>query len=53
MDNFNGPVALLVGAAKGVVHITLADKNIVADYIPVDLAIKAIIVAAWRKATDT
>lgn len=52
VDNFNGPVALLIGAAKGVVHVTLADRDIVADYIPVDVCIKAIIVAAWRKATE-
>ena len=51
MDNFHGPVGLMVAAGKGVVHIALAEKTVVADYMPVDVAIKALIVSAWERAT--
>lgn len=51
MDNFHGPVGLLAAAGKGLVHIALADQSVVADYMPVDIAIKAVIVAAWERAT--
>lgn len=51
MDNFHGPVGLMVAAGKGIVHIALADKAVVADYMPVDIAIKAVIVSAWERAT--
>lgn len=53
MDNFHGPVGLLAAAGKGLVHIALADQSVVADYMPVDIAIKAVIVAAWERATAT
>ncbi|XP_026277010.2 putative fatty acyl-CoA reductase CG5065 [Frankliniella occidentalis] len=51
MDNFHGPVGLMAAAGKGLVHVALADSEVVADYMPVDIAIKAIIVAAWERAT--
>lgn len=50
LDNFNGPVGLLMAAGKGFVRILLSDRNALPDYVPVDLAIKAIIVAAWHRA---
>lgn len=52
MDNFNGPVGLLVGSGKGVVRTIFSDPNAVSDYIPVDLAIRAMITAAWHRATS-
>ncbi|KAJ1527952.1 hypothetical protein ONE63_007885 [Megalurothrips usitatus] len=50
MDNFHGPVGLMAAAGKGLVHIALADSEVVADYMPVDIAIKAVIVSAWERA---
>ncbi|XP_034248653.1 putative fatty acyl-CoA reductase CG5065 [Thrips palmi] len=50
IDNFQGPVGLMVAAGKGVVHIALAESTVTADYMPVDIAIKALIVATWDRA---
>nr|XP_018899460.1 PREDICTED: fatty acyl-CoA reductase 1-like isoform X1 [Bemisia tabaci] len=47
IDNFNGPTGLLVGVGKGVIRTTMADKSAVPDYMPVDVSVKAMIVAAW------
>lgn len=51
IDNFNGPVALMIACGKGIVRITYSNKRIIPDYIPVDISIKSIIVAAWHRAT--
>ncbi|XP_021712516.1 putative fatty acyl-CoA reductase CG5065 [Aedes aegypti] len=51
IDNFNGPVGLLVGSGIGLCRTMYCDPNNVADYTPVDVCIKAMIVAAWKKGT--
>ncbi|XP_066990935.2 fatty acyl-CoA reductase 1 [Anabrus simplex] len=50
IDNFNGPLGLFVGAGKGVVHVTLCKDSARLDYIPVDIACKALITAGWYEA---
>ncbi|XP_058820697.1 putative fatty acyl-CoA reductase CG5065 [Topomyia yanbarensis] len=52
MDNFNGPVGLLVGSGIGICRTMYCDPNNVSDYTPVDVCIKAMIVAAWKRGTD-
>ncbi|EEB15404.1 conserved hypothetical protein [Pediculus humanus corporis] len=47
IDNFNGPVGLLVASGKGIIRTIYGNPECSSDYIPVDLAIKGIIVAAW------
>jgi fatty acyl-CoA reductase len=49
IDNFNGPIGLLIGGGKGIVRVTLGNPNTVMDYMPVDIAIKIMCVAAWEK----
>ncbi|XP_011862153.1 PREDICTED: fatty acyl-CoA reductase 1-like [Vollenhovia emeryi] len=49
IDNFNGPVGLLIGGSKGLVRTFYADSSIISDYMPVDLVIKAMIIAAWKR----
>uniref|UniRef100_A0A182PNZ7 Fatty acyl-CoA reductase n=1 Tax=Anopheles epiroticus TaxID=199890 RepID=A0A182PNZ7_9DIPT len=51
VDNFNGPIGLLLGCASGVVRAGLLDLDKRINCIPVDVSIKAIIVAAWKRAT--
>lgn len=51
IDNFNGPVGLMLACGKGVTHVTLANKNSSPDFIAVDLSIKAMIVAAYHRGT--
>lgn len=52
MDNFNGPVGLLVGCGIGLCRTMYCDPNNIADFTPVDVCIKAMIVAAWKRGTE-
>ncbi|KAL1139603.1 hypothetical protein AAG570_006585 [Ranatra chinensis] len=47
-DNINGPTGLLIGAGKGVIRTMYCDNTGYADYAPVDLAVNAILLAAWN-----
>lgn len=47
-DNLNGPIGLLIGISKGVVHVVCSHNSVNPDFIPVDLAVKAMIVAAYH-----
>ncbi|CAG4978355.1 unnamed protein product [Colias eurytheme] len=49
--NLNGPAGILVASAKGVLRTTLSKPDLIADYIPVDVAIKSFIAAAWIRGT--
>jgi len=51
IDNINGPVGLMVGCGKGVALVTLAYKDESPDFMPVDIAIKAMIIAAYQRGT--
>ncbi|GLG98159.1 Putative fatty acyl-CoA reductase CG5065 [Gryllus bimaculatus] len=43
IDNFNGPMGLMVGAGKGVVHTGYSDPDGYIDYIPCDVVVKGIV----------
>lgn len=47
-DNINGPTGLLIGAGKGVIRTMYCDKDSYADYLPVDIAINAILLSSWN-----
>uniref|UniRef100_A0A0A9Y3V1 Fatty acyl-CoA reductase n=3 Tax=Lygus hesperus TaxID=30085 RepID=A0A0A9Y3V1_LYGHE len=49
IDNFNGPVGLIIAAGKGVVRVSLCDPDGVPDYMAVDVAIKGMLIAAYKK----
>jgi len=49
-DNFNGPVSLMVGGSKSSVRTLFADPNTTADYVPIDMCIQFMLLAAWCKA---
>lgn len=53
IDNFNGPVGMLVGGGKGVLRVIRLDTKIISDFIPVDVAIKAMIISAWKRGLQT
>ncbi|XP_069702744.1 putative fatty acyl-CoA reductase CG8306 [Periplaneta americana] len=44
----NGPTGFIMGAAKGVVRRLPISKDLVYDYIPVDIVINELMVAAWH-----
>lgn len=52
VDNFNGPVGLLVGSGIGITRTMYCDPDNIADFTPVDVCIKAMIIAAWRRAHE-
>lgn len=52
IDNFNGPVGLLVGCGIGLTRTMYCDPDNVADFTPVDVCIKAMIVGGWKRALD-
>ncbi|XP_052738805.1 putative fatty acyl-CoA reductase CG5065 [Bicyclus anynana] len=51
VDNFNGPVGIMVASGKGILRTLYASVDNSLDYIPVDIAIKSIIVASWIRGT--
>lgn len=53
IDNFNGPVGMMVGGGKGILRILYMDRKITSDFIPVDVAIKGIITASWQRGIKT
>jgi len=52
VDNLNGPTGAMAGIATGVLRTMHVEKDFVADLIPVDVVINAMIVAAWKTAQD-
>jgi len=52
VDNLNGPTGLWVGIGKGVVRILHCKEDGIADFIPVDVAINLLIVAARQTARN-
>ncbi|KAG6454595.1 hypothetical protein O3G_MSEX008766 [Manduca sexta] len=51
IDNYNGPVGLLVASGKGIMRSLYTDPDMIADYVPVDVCMTSIIVAAWARGT--
>ncbi|XP_074109609.1 putative fatty acyl-CoA reductase CG5065 [Cotesia typhae] len=47
-DNINGPTGLLIGAGKGVIRTMYCDERGYADYLPVDIAVNAILACTWN-----
>lgn len=53
LDNFNGPVGMLVGSGLGITRTMFCSPDNIADFTPVDICIKAQIISAWKRALDT
>jgi fatty acyl-CoA reductase len=47
-DNANGPTKVPLGASLGTVRSSYVDRSKVADLVPVDMVVNAIIAAAWE-----
>lgn len=48
LDNFNGPIGMLVACGVGVLRTNLADPDVVLDFIPVDVTVQGLILAAYK-----
>ncbi|KAG5684738.1 hypothetical protein PVAND_013952 [Polypedilum vanderplanki] len=52
IDNFNGPIGLLVGSGLGITRTMYCDPDNIADFTPVDVCVKAMIISAWKRAHE-
>ncbi|KZS20143.1 Fatty acyl-CoA reductase 1 [Daphnia magna] len=52
IDNFNGPSGLVAGVGKGLIQTVKAGEKLIADLVPVDIAINLMIAVAWHKGTS-
>jgi fatty acyl-CoA reductase len=43
----NGPQGFLMGASKGIVRRLPVAKNLIYDYIPVDIVVNSLMIAAY------
>lgn len=50
VDNLNGPTGILAAGGKGVLRSVLCNSEYTAEAVPVDFAINAVIVIAWKTA---
>lgn len=49
IEGLNGPTGLMIAAARGVVRSMHCNPDYPADVVPVDMAINAIVAAAWDR----
>jgi len=49
VDSLNGPVGVIVAAGKGVIRSMLCCPDYEAEVVPVDIAINALILIAWKR----
>jgi alcohol-forming fatty acyl-CoA reductase len=47
-DNLNGPMAILIGVATGVIHVAKVKEHNHLDVIPIDVCVKGMLIAAWK-----
>lgn len=52
IDNFNGPVGILVASGKGIMRSVYASPDTMADYVPCDTVVKGAILATWKKGVE-
>ncbi|KAM7349768.1 putative fatty acyl-CoA reductase CG5065 [Cochliomyia hominivorax] len=52
VDNFNGPLGMLVACGIGLLRTNHADPDVVSDVIPVDVTVRSLLIAAYKLATD-
>ncbi|XP_060858059.1 putative fatty acyl-CoA reductase CG5065 [Metopolophium dirhodum] len=51
VDSLNGPVGVIVAGGKGVIRSMLCSPDYEAEVVPVDIAINALILIAWKRTT--
>ncbi|XP_076684060.1 fatty acyl-CoA reductase 1-like [Andrena cerasifolii] len=53
LDNFNGPVGMMVLGGKGILRVSGGRPDVASDFIPVDVSTKATVTAAWKRGRVT
>ncbi|XP_049317469.1 putative fatty acyl-CoA reductase CG5065 isoform X2 [Bactrocera dorsalis] len=52
VDNFNGPIGMLVACGIGIFRTSYGEPNIISDFVPVDVVVRAMLIATYRKGTE-
>ncbi|XP_012158352.1 putative fatty acyl-CoA reductase CG5065 [Ceratitis capitata] len=52
VDNFNGPIGMLVACGIGIFRTSCGEPNIISDFVPVDIVVRAMLIATCRKAAE-
>lgn len=47
IDNVNGPTGVIAGAGTGILRTLHCHPNVVANIVPVDMTVNALICSAW------
>ncbi|PSN51392.1 hypothetical protein C0J52_04435, partial [Blattella germanica] len=47
IDNYNGPTALMLYILKGILRVMHIDEQAIADLVPCDMTVNALIACAW------
>uniref|UniRef100_A0A1B0ALP3 Fatty acyl-CoA reductase n=1 Tax=Glossina palpalis gambiensis TaxID=67801 RepID=A0A1B0ALP3_9MUSC len=48
IDNFNGPIGLLIACGLGILRTSHANPNVRADIVPVDVCVQGLILAGYK-----
>lgn len=52
IDNFNGPTGVIAGAGTGILRTLHCNPNVIANIVPVDMTVNALICSAWDVAVN-
>ncbi|XP_011179937.1 putative fatty acyl-CoA reductase CG5065 [Zeugodacus cucurbitae] len=52
VDNFNGPIGMLVACGIGIFRTSYGEPNIISDFVPVDIVVRAMLIATYRKGNE-
>lgn len=52
IDNLYGPTGVVYGAGTGVLRTMHCDRDVVANIVPVDMTVNALIAASWDVAVN-
>jgi fatty acyl-CoA reductase len=52
IDNYNGPIGMLIGSGLGITRTMYCDPENIADFTPVDVCAKSMIIGAWKRAHE-
>lgn len=53
LDNVYGPNGIVAAVSSGILRVMQCDPNSIADIIPVDITVNALIASAWDIYTHT
>lgn len=52
VDNFNGPIGMLVACGVGILRTNHGDPDVINDLIPVDVTVRSLLTAAYKLSTQ-